>query len=598
MEQVKEIRIILKMYSTQRLSIVLYILISEITIYIYPNMNFILNYEIIDIQIIVKEGFENESSGKIEKIIVKFYADKRNFRLSLQRDLSSANEYLNYNIFIYNENITKINLNNLRESFLYSGTVIGEEHSAITGYFHNNIFIGRITMKYEVYYVEAAYKYFEQDFYVNKMLFYKETDILSPRCLMKKKKNDCEKSKMRKILYDTYYFSNVIDSENTKKQRMIMKKNQLLCVIDLIADHTFVKFMNYNTAITVAEMLYHVKLVDRIFSSTDFDNDGIADRIGFVIGKIKMFANKSNPRYPIKEENIKTSISYLNNLSKYYQQNICLVIAFCHRNFLDAIGAAFIDGLCISTNPNINRSFNIVFVSSMWKDYIVPRSVLSRILLHEVGHSFGSKHDNKNNIKCSPRKQKGKYVMHNTISTTVRFNNWKFSPCSKRQISKSIIKKIDCFFNEMESVCGNAITEKGEECDCGPIVSCQYLDPCCYPPGSIHECTLKKHTRNFCSPREGVCCTEDCRFIPKSEYRTCYVDVPCRKYKTICNGKSSSCPEIYTPKGSSCHNNKGRCLSNGTCYLSQIEDEIQCQNKAIIDYNCLYLQKIKMSSYY
>ncbi|XP_023221482.1 disintegrin and metalloproteinase domain-containing protein 10-like isoform X4 [Centruroides sculpturatus] len=503
MEQVKEIRIILKMYSTQRLSIVLYILISEITIYIYPNMNFILNYEIIDIQIIVKEGFENESSGKIEKIIVKFYADKRNFRLSLQRDLSSANEYLNYNIFIYNENITKINLNNLRESFLYSGTVIGEEHSAITGYFHNNIFIGRITMKYEVYYVEAAYKYFEQDFYVNKMLFYKETDILSPRCLMKKKKNDCEKSKMRKILYDTYYFSNVIDSENTKKQRMIMKK------------------------------------------------------------------------YPIKEENIKTSISYLNNLSKYYQQNICLVIAFCHRNFLDAIGAAFIDGLCISTNPNINRSFNIVFVSSMWKDYIVPRSVLSRILLHEVGHSFGSKHDNKNNIKCSPRKQKGKYVMHNTISTTVRFNNWKFSPCSKRQISKSIIKKIDCFFNEMESVCGNAITEKGEECDCGPIVSCQYLDPCCYPPGSIHECTLKKHTRNFCSPREGVCCTEDCRFIPKSEYRTCYVDVPCRKYKTICNGKSSSCPEIYTPKGSSCHNNKGRCLSNGTCYLSQIEDEIQ-----------------------
>ncbi|XP_067134319.1 disintegrin and metalloproteinase domain-containing protein 10-like isoform X2 [Centruroides vittatus] len=491
------------MYSIQRLPIVLYILISEITIYIYPNMDFILNYEIIDIQIIFKEGLENESSSKSEKIIVKFYADKRNFRLSLERDLSSAYEYFNYNIFIYNENVTKLNLNNLRESFLYSGTVIGEEHSAITGYFHNNIFIGRITMKYEIYYVEAAYKYFEQDFYVNKMLFYKETDILSPRCLTRKKKHGCEKSKVRKVLFDTYYFSKVIDFENTKKQRTIMKK------------------------------------------------------------------------YPIKEENIETAISYLDNLSKHYKQNICLVIAFCHRNFLDAIGAAFIDGLCISTNPNINRSFNIVFVSSLWKNYIVPRSVLSRVLLHEVGHSFGSKHDNENNIKCSPRKRKGKYIMHNAISTTVHFNNWKFSPCSKRQISKSIIKKIDCFFNEMISVCGNAKTEKGEECDCGPIVSCQYLDPCCYPPGSIHECTLKKHTTNFCSPREGVCCTEDCRFVPKSEYRTCYVDVPCRKYETICNGKSSSCPEIYTPKGSSCHNNKGKCLSNGTCYLTQREDEIQ-----------------------
>ena len=50
-------------------------------------------------------------------------------------------------------------------------------------------------------------------------------------------------------------------------------------------------------------------------------------------------------------------------------------------------------------------------------------------------------------------------------------------------------------------VCGNAIIEEGETCDCGSVDDCPILDPCC----EVGTCQLKNTSSCF----TGACCTAE-----------------------------------------------------------------------------------------
>ena len=66
--------------------------------------------------------------------------------------------------------------------------------------------------------------------------------------------------------------------------------------------------------------------------------------------------------------------------------------------------------------------------------------------------------------------------------------------------------------------CGNNIVEDGEDCDCGFADDC--MESCCVPRDSGRDtisgmCKLK--VGNECSPSQGPCCAETCRYEPRHE---------------------------------------------------------------------------------
>ena len=117
---------------------------------------------------------------------------------------------------------------------------------------------------------------------------------------------------------------------------------------------------------------------------------------------------------------------------------------------------------------------------------------LALTFTHEMGHSFGAKHDTE---YCCPTNGSRPYIMTKSFNG-LSYKNYpnKFSPCSLDAMKEKTLDifqqfpETDCFVDlnsttksEVEkSVCGNKKIESGEECDCGMT-----LDECngakCYP---------------------------------------------------------------------------------------------------------------------
>lgn len=106
-------------------------------------------------------------------------------------------------------------------------------------------------------------------------------------------------------------------------------------------------------------------------------------------------------------------------------------------------------------------------------------------VLHEVGHSIGSRHDHA--VGCNHQVEEyalGPYMMnyyHPRLTGPVRTEE--LSPCSKRQMLNYLNylrrEAPDNCLARDESArrgCGNGVRESGEECDCGSL--CEY-DRCC-----------------------------------------------------------------------------------------------------------------------
>ena len=91
---------------------------------------------------------------------------------------------------------------------------------------------------------------------------------------------------------------------------------------------------------------------------------------------------------------------------------------------------------------------------------------------HEIGHNFGSPHDD---ISCSPgessdpsKKSKGNYIMYRNAVNGKAPNNNKFSQCSKFDVlSKLLACGRSSFEKRNEDECGNYKIDGGEQCDQG-----------------------------------------------------------------------------------------------------------------------------------
>ena len=109
-------------------------------------------------------------------------------------------------------------------------------------------------------------------------------------------------------------------------------------------------------------------------------------------------------------------------------------------------------------------------------------------------------------------------------------------------------RKRNCFQESSGAFCGNKIVEEGEECDCGyDDQECQ--ENCCYPRNSdelsddeskVKRCTFRPNAE--CSPSQGPCCDQQCRFTSIVDDVQCSYEGDCT-LASKCDGRAAQCPE-------------------------------------------------------
>jgi len=319
----------------------------------------------------------------------------------------------------------------------------------------------------------------------------------------------------------------------------------------------------------------HVKAVNKIYGDTEF-NAGKYSHTGhtFEVQRIKIYNNSDctgiarNETNPFCLSNIDVS-NFLNLHSKENHQHFCLSYVFTYRDFTGGtLGLAWVasasgasGGICEKYKTyaeNINgihhkakRSLNTGIITFVNYNSRVPPKVSQLTLAHEIGHNFGSPHDYPQ--ECRPGGGKGNYIMFASATSGDRDNNNKFSHCSIQNISAVLdavvdSRKTNCLEESDGAFCGNKIVEEGEECDCG-FDEHECTEQCCHPrmnsslsetENKLNRCTRKAGVQ--CSPSEGKCCNNNCKFVQSSERVECQSTEECTE-ASFCRGDQATCPK-------------------------------------------------------
>lgn len=350
----------------------------------------------------------------------------------------------------------------------------------------------------------------------------------------------------------------------------------LSCSLHLVADHLFFKYIGAGSVTkSVNTMLSVINDADSLFRSSDFDGDGYGDNVGFIVAKVSVYRHENEFGYRLSKSYM-TSDEYLKQFSYYDFDDVCLGIAFTFRTMDGVAGTAYPavadeslpGGICekrIKINSH-HASFNTVIVTYLSNGIKLKNEDVVLTVLHEIGHSFGARHDSSS--QCFPNDEKGNYIMNPNTNPGNKPNNRKFSVCSLRYMLPVIKKKGSCLLEDnIKPHCGNSIPEAGEECDCGISTNCLSIDPCCTPAdfsGSDTPCTVRRSKGKQCTPKTQSCCSSNCSFIPASEDFICNTLDGCSVISK-CNGLSGHCPVSHAqPDGTSCNNGLLVCKS-GVC---------------------------------
>ncbi|KAG5883381.1 hypothetical protein JTB14_018141 [Gonioctena quinquepunctata] len=354
---------------------------------------------------------------------------------------------------------------------------------------------------------------------------------------------------------------------------------------------------------------HHVTAVNYIYLDTKFDGKSEHRNIKFEVQRIKIdddsscrcFHRGCGEMNQFCLENIDVS-NFLNIHSLGNHEDFCLAYVFTYRDFTGGtLGLAWVasasgasGGICEKYKTytetiggmyqSTKRSLNTGIITFVNYNSRVPPKVSQLTLAHEIGHNFGSPHDYP--PECRPGGPSGNYIMFASATSGDRPNNSKFSSCSINNISQVLdaieeSKKRNCFTASAGAFCGNKIVEAGEECDCGYDDKECGVDQCCYPRvindddkklnKTASGCTRRRGTD--CSPSQGPCCNNQCRFIPSYQQEECKMRSDCSE-SSKCNGTSSECP-LPTPLP-----NKTRC-NNGT----QLCIKGECTGSICLEWN-------------
>ena len=565
------------------------------------------NYQVVQMEILTGRSYSegNNSRSKrhdVNNIHIKFHAYGRVFLLSLSK-LSRSHGILNeFPIKIIKRSLQgdqelSFDITNYYQGFVegYSSRVHGSVNDGIfTGVIHITDSRDKVS-----YYVEPAHRYLtDLDVSSDVVIIYRASDVvpINRTSLTKvRSTNDLGLWIKGGQAFKQFKHNFVLEGRHSLHST---SNDGSVCELQIVIDHTFYQNVGQSDiATTLDEAIFYIMEADTMFRSTDFNGDDQVDNIGFTIVGFTVYTDALEDHYHMREVT-SDSEEYLDAISLYNFDSVCLAVSFVHRDFDDGVvGLAWM----ATSNPHIVSggictdqvyttqgwlSLNTLVVSTFNWGQVMPRAVTAVTTAHEFGHAFGSPHDPEEDVTCAPGGPDGHFIMHPYSTDSDKPNNRHFSSCSTSYIAPVLAGQSSCFRESMGPICGNGIIESGEECDCGSEEHCNSMDPCCTPPNDTlpdAPCTIRRSAGMVCSARSSACCQHDCQVTPASAVRRCHRATDCTE-DAYCDGSGADCPS--PPQAANltrcehatglCHS--GRC-SHSVCELYQQQD-CQCVGRA------------------
>lgn len=581
-----------------------------------------LHYDTADLH---NRHLRTKRSASDPNLYLKFHAYGRDFKLQLQRakniftdDFKSEGSYGR--------------LENVDTSFIYNGKVVGEPNSHVHGAVISGIFRGSITIPDDtVYHIEPSVRFFgnnhnrpfhsviysEKHLDINPFRHRREAHSQGT-CgndnhyeWMERTAHSATQDRVRRAsnLYeemsenDNSYHNMYTETLNRQRRNAFPDKKSS-CYLYLRSDPALYNeiYKSYiNDDITRDEILAffasHVDAINTIYRRTKFetyDKQMFYSGVDFQVQRIKIMTNKTENcsselrKTAFCNQNIDVS-NFLNLNSLTNHDKYCLAFMFTYRDFSQGtLGLAWVGsptraagGICEKWkeydegNSKKYKSLNTGIVTIVNYGKRVAPKVSQLTFAHEVGHNFGSPHDN--GPSCAPygttnaQSSNGNYIMFASATQGNRPNNDVFSICSLDNITRVLDKvvhgqngKVNCFQESGAAFCGNGLVEEGEECDCGFESDCD--DPCCYAKkenaDSNNDCKLRPGAT--CSPSQGPCCSHSCNYVPGANSLLCRASTGCID-AAHCDGTSSLCPNSTKKPDMTLCNGKSLVCEDGVC---------------------------------
>ncbi|KAI6210451.1 hypothetical protein M3Y96_00329600 [Aphelenchoides besseyi] len=456
----------------------------------------------------------------------------------------------------------------LRSTRFYTGTVNGwsfSRASVIFGTSDNEIY-AKLENLDDILYIEPATNG-SNLVYWNSDLVYRLNDTLPI--------NSIFSSSPSLFSYPSdSFFKQFIRSRRAAAE--VVRRNR--CELKLVADYAFYNVIgNKNYANAARYLVNLIERVNDIFTKVDWGINSNNQRLvnmGFVIKEMKILDKPTNS--PVNHFNSEIS----NRVDGYFEAfdilksfsivegtgSACLTYLVSGKIFASSvlgsasIGQAGTHGLC-ARKPLLGDIYsNTGIVSVQRRSGLMITRIVDLIFAHEMGHSWGSGHDNRDDKECiSKEPENGRYIMHESSNSGYDKNNFLFSPCSMRSIHRLLYDVAEnCFVSEQDALCGNGILEAPEQCDPGGQLSLGRVavkDRCC-----TSNCRLRAGAK--CSPRHSECCSADCSYLPENIMCQSRSPETCKR-ETFCTGHNDKCPEPLSVADNT------TCADEGQCKLGE-----------------------------
>ncbi|CAH0550179.1 unnamed protein product [Brassicogethes aeneus] len=354
-----------------------------------------------------------------------------------------------FNLLIYKNNSYQAGYN----LELLEGYDLSNPLALANGYFNAGNFYGKLRVDFKSYLIEKREYYSEYNI---------DDDSLNAIVFTEMHPNEQNTNKPKVKRGSAIY-------ENKEKQffRQFIGAGRI-CSLALVLDYSYLCLIHkgdLNSAVNRVKDA--ILFANNIFRSTDFDDDGIPDNIGFKIRQIIAIQSKKTfnllPEYKkehVQNENFITAFSHYQFIGE-----VCLGILFTSQTFVgNVLGVSYTSspnakqfelvegGICEKMfyyGKKRTRGSNALLITAPGGQTNVT---LDLALTHEIGHSFGAMHDFG---ECSG------HIMNPTTQDGSMDTHYMFSRCSKDRMFSTIISKGFCLTPEKEPFCGNG-KRKGE----------------------------------------------------------------------------------------------------------------------------------------